>query len=60
MCTRLSLKQGGQTRSSVIIAKEVTMDENIGAFLYGTLILVAALIPPMISLIDSIEKYVGF
>lgn len=34
------------------------MNENVRAFLYGTLILLAALIPPMISLVDLIVKSV--
>jgi hypothetical protein len=33
------------------------MNANIRAFLYGTLILVAALIPPMVSLVDLIRKF---
>jgi hypothetical protein len=41
------------------VAKEVTMNANIRAFLYGALILVAALIPPMISLVDLIRKFGG-
>lgn len=35
------------------------MNANIRAFLYGTLILVAALIPPTISLIELIRKFGG-
>ena len=46
-------------RSQVVVTKEVTMNETIRAFLYGLLILAAALIPPTLSVIDMIEKLVG-
>jgi hypothetical protein len=38
---------------------EVTMNETFRAFLYGILILAAALIPPVISLIDVLGKLAG-
>jgi hypothetical protein len=41
------------------MAKEVVMNENVRAFLYGSLILTAALLPPMISLIELIRKFGG-
>jgi hypothetical protein len=41
------------------VAKEVAMNENVRALLYGSLILTAALLPPMISLIDLIKKFGG-
>jgi len=46
-------------RSQVVVTKEVTMNETIRAFLYGLLILAAALIPPTLSVIDMIVKLVG-
>jgi hypothetical protein len=41
------------------MAKEVAMNENIRAFLYGSMILAAALLPPIISLIEQIKKLGG-
>jgi hypothetical protein len=49
----------GQRRSQVVVTKEVTMNDTLRAFLYGSLILTAALIPPILSVIDLIEKLVG-
>ena len=46
-------------RSQVVVTKEVTMNDTFRAFLYGLLILTAALIPPTLSVIDLIEKLVG-
>ena len=46
-------------RSQVVVTKEVTMNDTLRAFLYGSLILTAALIPPILSVIDLIEKLVG-
>lgn len=40
-----------------VVAKEVTMNETFRAFVYGILILAAALIPPVISLLDLTVKY---
>jgi len=40
-------------------AKEVAMNENVRAILYGSLILAVALLPPMISLIELIRKFSG-
>jgi hypothetical protein len=41
------------------ITKRLAMNETFRAFLYGILILAAALIPPTLSVIDMIEKIVG-
>jgi uncharacterized membrane protein len=41
------------------ITKGVAMNETFRAFLYGILILAAALIPPTLSVIDMIEKTVA-
>jgi len=49
----------GRRRLQVVVTKEVTMNDTIRAFLYGLLILTAALIPPTLSVIDLIEKLVG-
>jgi hypothetical protein len=50
------LQAGRWGLSWLVIAKEVVMDETLRAFLYGILILAAALIPPVISLIELIAK----
>jgi hypothetical protein len=41
----------------VVVAKEVTMNETLRASLYGILIPTAALLPPVISLIELIAKF---
>jgi len=38
---------------SVVVAKEVAMNETFRAFLYGIMILATALIPPVISLMEK-------
>jgi len=43
----------------VVVTKEVTMNATFRAFLYGLLILTAALIPPTISVVKLIENLVG-
>ncbi len=42
--------------SLLVVAKEVMMNETLRAFLYGIFILAAALIPPVISLIELFAK----
>ena len=39
-----------------VVAKEAAMSETIRAFLYGVMILVTALIPPVISLMQQISS----
>jgi hypothetical protein len=39
-----------------VVAKEAAMIDTIRAFLYGVLILVAALIPPVVSLVQQFRS----
>jgi hypothetical protein len=50
---RLSMAWPG---SCAVIAKEAAMIDTIRAFLYGVLILVAALIPPVVSLMQQFKS----
>jgi hypothetical protein len=43
----------------VVVTREVTMSATFRAFLYGLLILAAALIPPTISVVKLLENLVG-
>jgi hypothetical protein len=43
-------------RECAVVAKEAAMIYTIRAFLYGVLILVSALIPPVVSLMQQIKS----
>jgi len=53
MCTSLTLRQERWACTLFVMVKEVTMSKTFSAFLYGILILAAALIPPVISAIEQ-------